>query len=54
MTIICDECGKKTHPGETNGLPNIIGFELQDGKIINICQECLIKMGEKSEQKEGE
>ena len=51
--IICDECGKEIKPGNTNGMPNGVGFELEDGKIISICQSCLIEMGKKA-KKEGD
>lgn len=31
--------------GNTNGLPNGIGFELEDEKVITLCQDCIIKLG---------
>ncbi|HCJ37862.1 MAG TPA: hypothetical protein DHV37_05995 [Erysipelotrichaceae bacterium] len=40
--IICDRCGKSFYPGQTNGLPNGICFELRDGRIINACTQCVI------------
>lgn len=44
--IICDSCGKKFKPGNNpEGLPNGIGFEMQDGKIINYCRNCIIEFG---------
>ena len=53
--ILCDECGKEIKPGNTNGMPNGVGFQLQDGKIINMCQDCLIALGMKAnEKKEGD
>ena len=44
--IQCNECGKKFFPGnDEEGLPNGVGFQLQDGSIYNICKDCLIKKG---------
>lgn len=48
--ILCDECQKEIKPGNTNGMPNGVGFKLEDGKIINICQSCLIEIGKKSKK----
>ena len=40
---ICDFCGKKFYEGRrTDGLPNGVGFELEDGTIVQCCCECLI------------
>lgn len=54
--IFCDECGKEIKPGNTNGMPNGIGFERTGGKIINICQDCLIEIGRRCnlDKKEGD
>lgn len=51
--IICDECGKKIKPGNTDGMPNGVGFQLENGKIINICQACIIKAGKETLRKGG-
>lgn len=48
--IICNECGKVFHPGDTNGLPNGVGFMLSDGTVWNVCAECLMKIGEALEK----
>lgn len=50
MKIKCDECGKVFQPGNTNGLPNGVGFVLEDGTVYNVCAECLMKIGEKIER----
>ncbi len=50
MTIKCNECGKEISPVETNGLPNGVGFELEDGTIWNVCAECLVKISETLER----
>lgn len=45
-TITCDECGKEFKPGNRpDGLPNGVGFQLENGQIINICCDCVIKQG---------
>ena len=31
--------------GNTNGLPNGIVFELEDWKVVTLCQDCIIKLG---------
>ena len=40
--ITCNECGKEINPGNTNGLPNGVGFELEDGTIYNVCLDCMM------------
>lgn len=45
--IKCDECGKMFTPGNNEqGLPNGVGFQLQDGSIYNVCCDCICKAGE--------
>lgn len=47
MGIRCNECGRLFSSGHnSNGLPNGVGFELEDGNIYNICIDCIIKKGE--------
>lgn len=42
MNIKCDKCGKKFKPGmRTDGLPTGVGFQLENGKILNVCSECI-------------
>ena len=46
MQIRCNECDKPfTIGNRPDGLPNGCGFELQDGRIINVCTECIIALG---------
>lgn len=43
--IKCNECGEEFTPGNRpDGLPNGIGIQMQDGRIYNICSECIIKL----------
>ena len=45
-TITCDKCGKEFKVGNRpDGLPNGVGFQLENGQIINICCDCIIKQG---------
>lgn len=47
--VTCDECGKEFSPrNRPDGLPNGVGFLLEDGKILNICADCIIEMGKKN------
>ena len=48
--IGCSNCGKRIVPGNTNGLPNGVGFVQDDGTIINLCQQCLIDFGKMSKE----
>ena len=45
--IKCVECETFFDPFmiRSDGLPPIIGFELNDGSTIHICADCIIKMG---------
>lgn len=44
----CNECGKEFYPGNRiDGLPNGVGFQLEDGTIYNVCCECVMKIGRK-------
>ena len=49
--MICDKCKKKIKQGiRKDGLPNAIGFELEDGKEIILCKECLDDLGSRNEK----
>ena len=46
IKIKCNECKKEFYPGNRpDGLPNGVGFETKDGSIINVCSDCIIKLG---------
>lgn len=46
MEIRCDECKELfTVEKRRDGLPNICGFELTDGRIRNVCTDCIIALG---------
>ena len=41
--IKCDCCNNKFIPGnDAVGLPNGVGFESEDGTLINVCRMCLM------------
>lgn len=47
----CDMCGKEIIPGNNeNGLPNGVGFELEDGTMLNVCSECICALGDNAEE----
>lgn len=42
----CEVCGKEFESGANKyGIPNGVGFELEDGTIFNVCSECISKAG---------
>lgn len=44
--IVCDRCGKEFHPGHDKfGIPNGSGFELEDGRVIKMCCDCIVAFG---------
>ena len=44
-------CGKEIIPGnDENGLPNGVGFELEDRSMLNVCSECICKVGENADE----
>ena len=44
--MICDSCGKEFEAGSrTDGIPNGLGFLLENGKQITVCAECVIAVG---------
>ena len=43
--IKCDECGKFFEVGNRpDGIPNGIGFEMEDGTVYNVCSQCIMSM----------
>ena len=41
QNLKCCFCGKKFTPGNTNGMPNGVGFQMKSEKIYNVCRECI-------------
>lgn len=47
----CDKCKKEIKDGIRKDLhPNAIGFELENGKEITLCYDCLCKLGKATEK----
>ena len=45
----CQSCGREFEAGNRpDGLPNGVGFQLEDGSVISCCTECIIKKGKRS------
>ena len=43
MEITCMVCGKTFLPGnDKQGIPNGVGFMLEDGTVLNMCSECIM------------
>lgn len=49
FTPKCNVCKERRMIGNTNGMPNMIGFQMKDGSVINLCNTCLIKVGQMSD-----
>lgn len=44
--IICDKCNRTIeHGNKENGIPNGVGFQLESGKMINLCSDCIELLG---------
>ena len=44
--IKCDMCGKLFEAGNRpDGTPNGVGFEFEDGSLLNVCSECIAEVG---------
>lgn len=56
IRIVCVMCKKAFIPGtDPNGLPNGVGFRMADGRTVNVCSSCIMKLGEEeSHGKNGE
>lgn len=53
--IRCDKCGNMFISGNTkDGLPNGLGFEMQDGRVITLCQKCIMQLGEIKEKDDAD
>lgn len=49
--IKCDKCKSNFLIGNrADGTPNGMGFQLQDGRIINLCADCISALGELKEK----
>lgn len=47
---VCHDCGKEFEAGNNaEGIPNGVGFVLDDGTVINVCSDCIMKAGKEVE-----
>ena len=50
LTPKCMDCGERVPIGnDKDGIPNMVGFQMEDGKVINICSKCISKVGQMPE-----
>ena len=43
IIVTCDWCGKRFTPGnKSSGVPNGIGMQFHDGRIFNVCADCMM------------
>ena len=53
--MICKGCKHFfTSGNRPDGLPNGCGFQLDNGKIINLCADCLIRLGQMDDEQKRE
>lgn len=45
----CEKCGSRPFSMTSDGLPAMVGFELEDGTVINLCKHCLMDLGRAKE-----
>lgn len=41
----CDKCGKRVILRRKAQHPAMVGFEMEDGKMLHLCHECLCRLG---------
>lgn len=42
----CDRCGVRKELSYKDEIPPMVGFEFQDGKMLNLCCDCISFLGE--------
>lgn len=54
--IICKKCKMQINNDikHDDGLPMGVGFQLDDGTILNLCAECIKRLGEMTEQQQSQ
>ena len=45
MTPECMRCGQSFPICDNDRLPAMVGFELEDGTVINLCRYCIMDLG---------
>lgn len=54
--IVCSDCGRVIDPQKKrkDGLPDGVGFVLENGKVVNVCTECIAEVGKEKEGGEND
>ena len=53
--MICSKCKNKVYIGNRpDGLPNGVGFEMEDGLVINLCANCIMELGKLDRESQEE
>lgn len=50
LTPKCMCCGERYPISPNDRLPAMVGFELEDGNVINLCRDCLMDLGKEKAQ----
>ena len=50
LTPKCKRCGHRLAISPNDRLPAMVGFELEDGTVINLCRDCLMDLGKAKQQ----
>ena len=45
VTPKCKKCGKRYPIIMGDDIPAMVGFQMEDGKVYNICKRCLMELG---------
>lgn len=54
ITPKCKGCGKRYPIIAGDDLPAMLGFVTRDGRRINVCKHCIMKMGRSTEEEKKE
>ena len=50
MKMTCTNCKKRKLINPFASLPSMLGFQLDDGRMIYLCTECICKVGEMDDE----
>ncbi len=53
MSPKCHICGCRTLGGTINGIPSMLGFQLRNGKVINLCYSCIVNLRSMSQEEKN-
>lgn len=53
--MICSKCKNGFYKGiRPDGLPNGVGFEMEDGLVIHLCANCIMELGKLDRESQEE